>query len=133
MSGVTGHNWEVIAKAVATGLFDNALCWYNCALRDAETTIFPEAQKHDTGVVIMQAARAQKLFGGEDQPPMANFYRYVLSNPAVNVTLKGMRDIDEFMAVAAAIAERDTVTEDEKQQLEAYGAMMLASGKLELE
>ena len=54
--GVTGHDWEQVAKAVATGKFDTVLCWYNCALRQAESTVFEEAQKHNTGVVIMNAS-----------------------------------------------------------------------------
>ena len=54
--GVTGHVWPLVAKAVATGRFDTVLCWYNCAMDDAESTVFPEAAKHNTGVVIMNAS-----------------------------------------------------------------------------
>ena len=60
--GVTGHDWVEVAKAVATGLFDTVLCWYNCALREAELTVFVEAAKHNTGVVIMNASRNDRLF-----------------------------------------------------------------------
>ena len=32
--GVTGHDWVQMQAAVATGLFDTVLCWYNCAMRE---------------------------------------------------------------------------------------------------
>ena len=66
--GVTGHDWEQIQQAVATGFFDTVLCWYNCAMKEPERTVFPEARKHNTGVVIMNASRNDKLFDGEGAP-----------------------------------------------------------------
>ena len=93
--GVTGHDWEQVAEAVATGKFDTVLCWYNCALRQAESTVFEEAQKHNTGVVIMNASArggaggngppgtvVKELSSSDDAPPQEQFYRYVLSHPA---------------------------------------------------
>jgi len=93
--GVTGHDWEQVAKAVATGKFDTVLCWYNCALRQAETTVFEEAQKHNTGVVVMNASArggaggtgpagtvVAELSTSDGAPPQEQFYRYVLSHPA---------------------------------------------------
>ena len=136
--GVTGHKWDLVGKAVATGLFDNVLCWYNCAMKEPETLLFPHALRHNTGVVIMQAARQNKLFGGlsgddPDAPAKADFYRYVLSHEAVKVSLKGLRDVQGFCEIAAAISERDTLSAEERVRLEVYGAQMLAAGKLELE
>jgi predicted aldo/keto reductase-like oxidoreductase len=131
--GVTGHVWDVVADAVATGRFDTVLCWYNCAMPEPEARLFPEAQKHDTGVVIMQATRVDKLLDAEDAPPLAGFYRYVLTHPAVSVVLRGLREpLDRFRQVAAALTEGTTLTPDERRAYEAYGARMLAAGKLEL-
>jgi aryl-alcohol dehydrogenase-like predicted oxidoreductase len=127
--GVTGHDWVQVQEAVATGLFDSVLCWYNCAMKEPEQTVFPEARAQNTGVVIMNATRNDKLFGA-DAPPQEQFYRYVLSHEAVNVTICGLRDVDRFCQIAAALAERDTLTSQEKTVMEAYGAQMRASGKL---
>jgi aryl-alcohol dehydrogenase-like predicted oxidoreductase len=93
--GVTGHDWEQVAKAVATGKFDTVLCWYNCALRQAESTVFEAAQEHNTGVVIMNASArggaggdgpagtvVKELSTSETAPAQEQFYRYVLSHPA---------------------------------------------------
>eukprot|EP01046_Picozoa_sp_COSAG06_P034290 COSAG06_NODE_3581_length_5158_cov_1.957304_4_plen_52_part_00 len=35
---------------------------YNCALREAEQTVFLEAKRHNTGVVVMNASRNDRLF-----------------------------------------------------------------------
>jgi len=129
--GVTGHNWEIVQRAVATGEFDNVLCWYNCAYREAETTVFPAAAENDTGVVIMNASRQNKLIT-DDGPDPALFYRYVLSNPQVNVTLKGLRDVTKFLAIAQALSDTVSLSDAERAEVEAYGRAMRAEGKLEM-
>ncbi|HHX43225.1 MAG TPA: aldo/keto reductase [Chloroflexi bacterium] len=129
--GVTGHVWPEIAKAVATGLFDTVLCWYNASYREAEDTVFAQAMAQGAGVVIMNATRNDKLFG-PDAPPAADFYRYVLSHEAVDVTIIGLRDVDLFRQMALALAWRDTLSPAERDALEAYGAGRRAAGALEM-
>lgn len=128
--GVTGHDWVQMQKAIATGHFDTVLCWYNCAMREPEDTIFSEARIHNTGVVVMNASRNDKLFSGPDAPPPEQFYRYVLNRDDVHITVMGLRNVDIFCRVASALSERVTLTPQEKTSLEAYGAQMRASGKL---
>ena len=128
--GVTGHDWPQIAEAVATGLFDTVLCWYNCAMREPEETVFPEAVAHRTGVVIMNASRNDKLFADPDAPPEENFYRYVLGHSAVHLTIAGLRNVDRFRRIAPALSQRSSLSPDEKTVLERYGAQMRAEGKL---
>lgn len=136
--GVTGHVWEEVGKAVATGLFDTVLCWYNCAMPEPETLIFPHALAHNVGVVIMQATRMEKLRDSGAlslkgvAPVLGDYYRYVLEHPAVHVVLRGMRGVEEFCQVAVALTERETLTEAERRQLEIYGVQMLEAGKLVL-
>ncbi|MFN2232441.1 MAG: aldo/keto reductase [Anaerolineae bacterium] len=129
--GVTGHVWAEVGKAVATGLFDTVLCWYNCAMPEPEELLFPHAVAHNTGVVIMNATRTDKLLDAPDVPPLGDFYRYVLGHPAVSVVLRGLRDVERFDQVARALAERETLTDEERRELEAYGAKMRAAGKLD--
>lgn len=131
--GVTGHDWTEVAKAVATGLFDTVLCWYNCAMPEPETTVFPEAEAHNTGVVIMNATRIDKLLDDENPLPIEGFYRYVLSNPTVNVVLRGLRDpLSRFEHVAEALAAQETMAPERRERYEAYGARLREAGKLEL-
>ena len=128
--GVTGHDWEQIGQAVATGFFDTVLCWYNCAMKEPEHTVFPEAHKHNTGVVIMNASRNDKLFDGEGAPAEEQFYRYVLSHESVGLTIMGLRNVPRFSRIASALSARHTLTPEEKTGLESYGARMRADGKL---
>ena len=128
--GVTGHDWVQIQQAVATGLFDTVLCWYNCAMKEPEDTVLPEAKKHNTGVVIMNASRNDKLFGGANALVDEQFYRYVLSHGTVHLTVMGLRNIERFSRIAKALSERETLTPQEKTELETYGLQMRQEGKL---
>ncbi|MBI3946128.1 MAG: aldo/keto reductase [Armatimonadetes bacterium] len=128
--GVTGHDWSLVARAAATGLFDTLLCWYNCAMKEPEETLFPTAVAQRMGVVIMQAARNTRLLSESGTPAPEQFFRYVLSHPAVNVTLMGLRSEDRFRRVAGALAERATLAPEERRELEAYGSALRAAGKL---
>jgi aryl-alcohol dehydrogenase-like predicted oxidoreductase len=130
--GVTGHEWAEVGKAIATGLFDTVLCWYNCAMREPEELVFSHAMTHNTGVVIMNATRQDKLLNPDGVPPLGDFYRYVLGHPAVNVVLRGLRDLELSRQAAEALATRVTLTDEERRQLEVYGAQMREAGKLEL-
>ena len=128
--GVTGHDWFQVQEAIETGLFDTVLCWYNCAMKEPEETVFPEARIHNTGVIIMNASRSDKLFDGPKAPAPEQFYRYVLSHEAVSVTLMGLRDVSRFRRVASALSERSTLTPQETTRIVAYGSQMRGSGKL---
>jgi aryl-alcohol dehydrogenase-like predicted oxidoreductase len=143
--GVTGHKWPEIAQAAATGLFDTVLCWYNCAMSEPNEALFPQAVAHDMGVVIMSATRTEKLLQaenvpagetvppGEKVPPLEDFYRYVLSHPAVSLSIMGLRDVATFERVARALSERATLDPEELQRMEAYGARVRATGTLEMD
>ena len=128
--GVTGHDWVEIGHAVDTGFFDTVLCWYNCAMKTPEDTVFPAADEHNTGVVIMNASRNDRLFADADEPAPEQFYRYVLSHKSVNLTIYGLRDVERFHRVAEALSERETLTPEEQVDLEKYGAQRLEEGAL---
>ena len=130
--GVTGHDWAQVHKAIATGLFDTVLCWYNCAMKEPESILFPETMARGMGVVIMKASFTDKLFDGPDAPPPEDFYRYVLGYQAVHVTVMGLRNVELLRRVALALSERVTLTEEERARMEVYGAQMRASGELDV-
>jgi hypothetical protein len=127
--GVTGHNWEQVGLAAATGFFDNVLCWYNCGMKEPEELIFPHAIKYNMGVAIMHSAANDKLFDQEGAPERPAFYRYVLAHPAVHVALLGLRDVAFFQRLAQALSERVALLPGERKELEAYGRKMRALGK----
>ncbi len=128
--GLTGHDWFQVQEAVDTGRFDTVLCWYNCAMKIPEKTVFRAAAKHDTGVVIMNASRNDRLYDAPDAPAAEEFYRYVLSHKSVNTTIMGLRDIERFHRVAAALSDQETLTSEAKTGLETYGRRMFLKGKL---
>lgn len=128
--GVTGHNWVQVGKTVATGLFDTVLCWYNAAMKEPEKDLFPHAIKHEVGVIIMSATRAEKLLDEVEAPDTAQFYRYVLGHPAVSLSVMGLRDVENFRHVARALAERVDLLPGEREQLEQYGARLRAEKEL---
>ena len=78
----------------------------------------------------MNAGRNDRLFSDSDVPAKAQFYRYVLSHPAVHLTVMGLRDVEIFRQVAAGLSVSDCLSEADKLQLEAYGAEMRQQGKL---
>lgn len=128
--GVTGHDWMQVGLAVATGGFDTVLCWYNCAMKEPEQEIFPYTQKFNVGVVIMNASRNDKLFSPLNVPPPAQFYRYVLSQPAVHLTVMGLRNINRFQQIATELKVSDHLSSADQCLLESYGKKMRQQGKL---
>jgi aryl-alcohol dehydrogenase-like predicted oxidoreductase len=129
--GVTGHDWVQMKEAVITGLFDTVLFWYNCVIRGPEDTVLPEALARNMGVIIMNATRNDKLLNDPEALPPEQFYRYVLSQEAVHITIIGLRNVERFCQVASALSQQDTLTTEEKIQVEAYGEKMLSLGKLD--
>ena len=129
--GVTGHDWIQVQAALSTGLFDTVLCWYNCAMKEPEETVLPEAQAQNSGVIIMNASRNDKLLRGAEAPSPEQFYRYVLSHESVDVTIMGLRNVDVFCQIASRLSERATLTSQEKAEMETYGHQMRTSGKLD--
>ncbi len=131
--GITGHDWVQIGAAVATGLFDTVLCWYNCAMKEPEELVFPHARAHDVGVIIMSSARNDKLFSPTGDPPDEAFYRYVLDCPGVHVALMGLRNVERFRRIARTLAEGGVaMPREERREMETYGARLRQEGKLEL-
>jgi predicted aldo/keto reductase-like oxidoreductase len=129
--GVTGHNWEEVGKCVATGLFDTCLCWYNCAMKEPETLVFPAADQHNTGILIMKATFTEKLI--EYRWPTIfpwDFYYYVLTNPAVDVVLMGLRNITQFRDIASALERHIGMSDSKLKYMEAYGDAARSAGKL---
>ena len=77
----------------------------------------------------MNATGTDKLLEADDLPPLANFYRYVLGHPTVNVVLRGLRDPEQFRQIAKALTESSTLTTEERALMEVYGARMRAVEK----
>ncbi len=101
---------------------------YNAAHRGAETEVFPAAEAAGLPVVAYTALRWGGLLRptpedppGFTPPPAPAWYRFVLQNPAVTVTLAAphdRRELDEDLTVLDATAP---LTSQEYERLAEHG------------
>ncbi|UCF92422.1 MAG: aldo/keto reductase [Desulfobacterales bacterium] len=103
--GLTSHNRKVFPRLHDEGLFDVFHVRYNAVHRGAETETFPFMAGEDRpGVVSFTATCWQQLLKPGKMPPGAppltgaDCYRFVLSNPAVDVCMMGARNTEQMHA-----------------------------------
>lgn len=104
--GLTGHNDELLVRAVETGEFDVVLCVYNLGIHSAGEQVIPVAQQRDVGVAVMKPLSGGLFFRREEAyiDPMKAWH-FVLMNEGISVALAGFqneRDIDQ--AVQASMS-----------------------------
>jgi len=101
--GISTHDRKFAGMLAEQGDLDVLMIRYNAAHRGAETDIFPHLPRHDPGLVSYTATRWTALLrrpkGWSTERPVPSApmaYRFVLSNPAVDVCLMGPRSREEF-------------------------------------
>ena len=103
--GISSHNRKMLGALAGEGEFDVLHLRYNAAHRGAETEIFPflaEETGKRPGTVVFTATRwgqllkANKMPPGEKPPTAADCYRFVLSNPAVDVCMSGAKTVEQM-------------------------------------
>ena len=101
--GLTSHNRKVFPELHKEGLFDCFHIRYSAAHRGAEQETFPYLKGKDRpGVVSFTATAWKRLLNpkkmppGETPPSAVDCYRFVLSNPAVDVCMMGARSIEQM-------------------------------------
>ncbi len=97
--GVSSHHRRVFAGLFEEGLFDVYHIRYNAAHRGAETDTFPFIKKEEKpGIVSFTTTRWGQLLNPKKMPenmtaPSAiDSYRFVLSNPAVDICMMGAKN-----------------------------------------
>jgi predicted aldo/keto reductase-like oxidoreductase len=97
--GISGHNRRLFPQLAEEGVFDLFHIRYNAAHRGAEVEIFPHLQSGERpGIVSYTATRWRQLLNpkkmpmGEAAPSASDCYRFVLSNPGVDVCMCGPKD-----------------------------------------
>jgi aryl-alcohol dehydrogenase-like predicted oxidoreductase len=107
---MSGHQRKLFPRMAADGQFDLFHVRYNAAHRGAEEEIFPYLRGNDRpGMVSYTATRwglllnPKKMPLGDAAPAPSDCYRFVLSNPAVDVCLCGPRNIDQMRAALPAL------------------------------
>ena len=99
---MSGHQRSLFPQLAAKGQFDLFHVRYNAAHRGAQEEIFPRLPAdHRPGIVSYTATRwgqllnPKKMPPGESVPEPSDCYRFVLSNPAVDVCMCGPQDISQ--------------------------------------
>jgi aryl-alcohol dehydrogenase-like predicted oxidoreductase len=108
--GLSTHDRKLAGRLAADGALDVLMIRYNAAHRGAETEIFPHLAAHDPALVSYTATRwgqlARRPRGWPETEPVPTAelaYRFVLSNPHVDVCLSApsnLRQLEENLAAA---------------------------------
>ena len=125
--GLSGHNRSLFPELAETGVFDLFHIRYNPAHRGAENETFPHLQGETRpGIVTYTATRWGKLLDpgkmppGELPPSASDCYRFVLSNPAVDICLCGPKDAEQ-MREALRTLELGPLDKSELMRMEKIG------------
>jgi aryl-alcohol dehydrogenase-like predicted oxidoreductase len=128
--GISCHDRPFAGKMAADGALDVLMIRYNAAHRGAEQDIFPQLEAHQPGVVSYTATRwgylvrRQKGWPADRPIPTAGqCYRFVLSNPQVDVCLTAPRNLRQFDENLAALSQ-GPLSPDEMRLMEEYGDLV---------
>ncbi|HVP07519.1 MAG TPA: aldo/keto reductase [Candidatus Acidoferrum sp.] len=125
--GVSTHDRAFAGQAARDGILDTIMMRYNAAHRGAETEIFPNLAAHNPAVISYTATRWRyllrrpKRWPKEGRIPTApECYRFVLSNPNVDVCLTAPSNLRQFEENLTAL-EQGPLTEDDMAFMRQFG------------
>ncbi|MCP4104768.1 MAG: aldo/keto reductase [Desulfobacteraceae bacterium] len=125
--GMSGHNRKLFPEMEKTGAFDLFHIRYNAAHRGAEEESFPHfAGDNRPGIVTYTATRwgnflnPKKMPPGESVPAPADCYRFVMSNPAVDICLCGPKNVSQMQAALPAL-ELGPLADEEMERMKMIG------------
>ena len=108
--GMSGHNRQLFSKLNEQNIFDVFHIRYNPAHRGAETDCFPQLKGVDRpGIVSYTATRWGFLLNpkympkGETALNAHDCYRFVLSNPDIDICLCGPKNIDQMKSALRSL------------------------------
>lgn len=124
---VSCHDRKFAAQLAGDGVLDCLMARYNAAHRGAETEVFPALEPHDVGLVSYTATRwgfllrrSRKWPKERPIPTPGQCYRFVLSNPAVDVCLTAPTNERQLLANLDAVRQ-GPLPEDEMKFMREYG------------
>lgn len=132
---LSGHNRDLFPELSQSGLFDIFHVRYNAAHRGAEEEVFDRIpEENRPGLVTYTATRwgdllnPKKMPPGDTLPRGSDCYRFVLSNPAVDVCLSGPSTAGEMREALQALA-MGPLSEDEMARMKRIGDYIHAKHK----
>ena len=128
--GMSCHDRKFAGRLAAEGALDALMVRYNAAHRGAEQDIFPYLHLNDPGLISYTATRWSYLIRRhkgwpKDRPiPTAGMcYRFVLSNPNVDVCLTAPSNEKHFSENLAAVRQ-GPLSSDEMAFMREYGDLV---------
>lgn len=125
--GMSGHTRSLFPKLAQENIFDLFHIRYNPAHRGAEKDCFPLIDvRPEPGIVSYTATRWGQLLNAKNMPPdesplnAGDCYRFVLSNPAVDICLCGPKNIDQ-MRTALTCLESGPLETREMERIKTIG------------
>ncbi len=124
---ISSHNRLLFPRLAREPIFDIFHLRYNAAHRGAETEVFDRLKDQDkTGIVSYTATRwgqllnSKKVPRGEKAMSAGDCYRFVLSNPNVDICMCGPRDRSQMQAALKSL-ELGPLSEDELVRVRKIG------------
>jgi aryl-alcohol dehydrogenase-like predicted oxidoreductase len=121
--GISSHDRSLIREFILNGQYDVVHLRYNAAHPGAEQDIFPYVPEEGRpGLVSFTNTRwgdllkAKKMPPGTSPPSAPDCYRFVLSNPYVDVAICGPKN-DQEMETALAVLKSGPMDEEERRSL----------------
>ena len=125
--GVSSHNRKVFAELTREGQVDVYHVRYNAVNSGAEKDVFPLLPtENKPGIVVYTATRwgqllkEKKMPAGEKPLTATECYRFVLSNPSVDLCMTGARSL-EMMRENLETLNLGPLTEDELVRIRGIG------------
>lgn len=133
--GLSTHDRKLAGRLCADGAVDVLMMRYNAAHRGAEDDIFPHLAPHDPAVISYTATRWRYLLRRTRNwprdapvPTAGQAYRFVLSQPAVDVCLTAPTNARQLEENLKAL-EQGPLTPEEMAFMRGYGDAVHARRK----
>lgn len=123
---ISCHRRPSFASFIDDPAYDGIMVRYNAAHPGAESEVFPHLSRRRPGVVAYTATRWRALLNpkylpsNEPAPRASDCYRFVLTNPNVDVCLTGPSNAAELDEAMAAL-DRGPLSDDEMAWMRRVG------------
>ena len=124
---ISSHNRPLFPRLAQDNIFDIFHLRYNAAHRGVETEVFDQLKDHQKpGIVSYTATRWGQLLNPKKVPPgekplsASDCYRFVLSNPNVDICMCGPRDRSQMQEALRSL-ELGPLSEDELVRVRKVG------------
>ncbi len=125
---ISGHNRPAFPEFARSGTYDVCHVRYNAVHTGAEKEVFPLLSAESRpGIVIYTATswgqllKPRNIPAGEQLPRGSDCYRFVMTNPAVDVCMTGPRSL-EHMKEALESLDRGPMSEEELAWMRRVGS-----------